>query len=110
MGSDQQFDAIYQQLRREYLAEADERLAGLRADVAAFVAGRPGALASLKTRFHQLAGSGGAYGFSGVGKLARETELWIATGPTPDAQAVARLHGAIRELEAEFARARSAMA
>jgi hypothetical protein len=109
MGSDQQFDAIYQQLRREYLAEADERLAGLRADAAAFATGTPGALASLKTRFHQLAGSAGAYGFPEVGKRAREAELWIATGPTADSQAVAQLHGAIRELETEFARARSGM-
>lgn len=104
--SNAQFDEIYRQLRREYLAEADERLAELRADAAAFAAGQAEAIGSLKTRFHRLAGSGGSYGFPEIGRIAREAEQWITTGPARDGAAQARLAQAIHRLEEEFARAR----
>jgi chemotaxis protein histidine kinase CheA len=110
MGSDQQFDAIFRELRREYLAEADERLAELRADAARFAAGDLDAVASLKTRFHRLAGSGGSYGFPEIGKLAREAEQWIAGRPDPDEAAQERLAGVIQSLQTAFAEARAALA
>lgn len=105
-GSNARFDEIYQQLRREYLAEADERLAELRADAAALAAGQAEAIPSLKTRFHRLAGSGGSYGFPEVGRIAREAEEWIASGPAHDGAAQAWLAQTIHRLEEEFARAR----
>jgi HPt (histidine-containing phosphotransfer) domain-containing protein len=106
-GSDAQFDEIYQQLRREYLSEADDRLAELRADAATFAAGEAEAIRSLKTRFHRLAGSGGSHGFPEIGRIAREAEQWIASGPAPDGAAQERLAQAIQRLAEEFARARS---
>jgi chemotaxis protein histidine kinase CheA len=109
MDFDDQFDEVFQQLRREYVAEADARVAELRADAAAFGGGDPAAVSSLKTRFHRLAGSGGSYGFPGIGTLAKEAELWMATAPAADAAAVARLDDVIRRLEAEFAQARAGL-
>ena len=100
--SDDPVDALFQQLRREYLTESNERLAELRAGLSGFQKGDPGALASLKTHFHRLAGSGGSYGFPAISALARDAELWIATGPEPDETAVARLDTTIGRLEEIF--------
>ncbi|MEO6057378.1 MAG: Hpt domain-containing protein, partial [Gemmatimonadales bacterium] len=71
------------ELRREYLAEFPERLEELRDDIAAFRALRPEAAASLKNRFHRLAGSGGSYGFPAISVIAREMEQWMAAKPAP---------------------------
>ena len=95
-------DELFQELRREYLAESADRLAELRSDVAGFRAGAAEAAASLKTHFHRLAGSGGSYGFPDVSAIAKEAELWIATRPAPDTEAVARLEVAIDRLQAAF--------
>ncbi len=95
-------DELFQELRREYLAESADRLAELRSDVAGFRDGAGDAAASLKTHFHRLAGSGGSYGFPDVSAIAKEAELWIASRPAPDAGAVARLEEAIGRLEAAF--------
>jgi diguanylate cyclase (GGDEF)-like protein len=70
-------------LQREYLAEFPERIEELRSDIAAFRALRPEAAASLKTRFHRLAGSGGSYGFPEISVVARDMELWMAAKPAP---------------------------
>ncbi|HET7469569.1 MAG TPA: Hpt domain-containing protein, partial [Gemmatimonadales bacterium] len=75
-------DALIE-LQREYLAEFPERLEELRTDIAAFRALRPEAAASLKSRFHRLAGSGGSYGFPEISVVAREMEHWMATKPAP---------------------------
>jgi HPt (histidine-containing phosphotransfer) domain-containing protein len=96
--SDDEVDELFQQLRQEYLSESRERIAELRA----VKDGTPGALASLKTHFHRLAGSGGSYGFPEISTIAKEAELWIATGPTPDNAAVDRLGGTIQRLEEIF--------
>lgn len=95
-------DELFQALRREYLAESADRLAELRSHVAGFRNGAAKATSLLKTHFHRLAGSGGSYGFPDVSAIAKEAELWIATGPAPDAEAVARLEQAISRLEAAF--------
>ena len=65
-------DGIFQELRREYLSEAPARLGELRKDLAAACAGEADAVASLKTRFHRLAGSGGSYGFPDITTASRE--------------------------------------
>jgi diguanylate cyclase (GGDEF)-like protein len=76
-------DGIFLELQREYLAELPERLGELDAAAAAFRAGDPTAAASLRTRFHRLAGSGGSYGFPEISAVARELEHWVAAGPPP---------------------------
>jgi HPt (histidine-containing phosphotransfer) domain-containing protein len=76
-------DRALQKLRREYLASLPARLDELRSDLAGVRDGRPEAAAALQTRLHQLAGSGGSYGFSELSKAAREAEHWIATHPIP---------------------------
>jgi len=100
--SEDEVDELFQQLRREYLTEGKERLAELRAELSGFQTGDPGALASLKTQFHRLAGSGGSYGFPEISALAKEAELWVATGPAADETAVARLQATIGRLEEVF--------
>lgn len=100
--SDDEVDELFQQLRHEYLNESRDRLAELRAGVAGVRNGLPGALASLKTHFHRLAGSGGSYGFPEISALAKEAELWLASGPAPDEAAAARLEATIGKLEEAF--------
>ena len=102
-----EFDEVLLELQRTYLAESPERIGELRADVAAFRAGQEGAAASLKTRFHRLAGSGGSYGFPEISEVAREMERWIASAPpTSDAarleQGVERLAALFRDAEARL--------
>jgi diguanylate cyclase (GGDEF)-like protein len=76
-------DEALLELQREYLAEFPERLEELRTDIAAFRALRPEAGASLRTRFHRMAGSGGSYGFPEISTVAREMEQWMASKPAP---------------------------
>ena len=71
------------ELQHEYIREAPARLAELRKDLAAFRAGEPDALESLRQRFHRLAGSGGSYGFQRVTDVARAMEHRILTPPAP---------------------------
>jgi len=91
-------------LRREYIAEAPGRLAELRKDIAAYRAGEPDATASLKTRFHRLAGSGGSYGFPIISDISRETERWLQDDPgaEPSPQALERLETAVQRLSGAF--------
>ncbi|HYC31925.1 MAG TPA: diguanylate cyclase [Gemmatimonadales bacterium] len=96
-------DDIFLDLQREYLAELPDRLDEIRRDIAAFAAGDPDAAASLRTRFHRLAGSGGSYGFPELSTVAREAELWIAGAP-PAAEA-SRLEEALERLAAAARRA-----
>ncbi len=99
-------DALVE-LRREYLAEFPERLDELRADISAFRALRPEAAASLKTRFHRLAGSGGSYGFPEISVVAREMEQWMGTKPAPGE--APRLDKAVDRLAALFRQAQAAL-
>jgi diguanylate cyclase (GGDEF)-like protein len=94
-------------LQREYLAEFPERLEELRDDISAFRALRPEAAASLRTRFHQLAGSGGSYGFPEISVVAHEMEQWMATKPAPGEaprldEAVDRLATLFRQAQARI--------
>ncbi len=100
-------DDALAELQREYLAEFPERLDELRTDISAFRALRPEAAASLKTRFHRLAGSGGSYGFPEISVLAREMEQWMATKPAPGE--APRLDAAVDRLAALFRQAQAAL-
>jgi diguanylate cyclase (GGDEF)-like protein len=74
-------DRAFQELRREYLASLPARLDELRTDVAGVRTGVAGATASLQTRLHRLAGSGGSYGFTELSNAAREAERWLVAHP-----------------------------
>ena len=53
--------------------------------------------ASLETRFHRLAGSGGSYGFPAITTVARDAEQWLRLGPSPSE--TPRLDAAVTRLE-----------
>ncbi|HLS47881.1 MAG TPA: diguanylate cyclase [Gemmatimonadales bacterium] len=72
-----QFEEVYDQLRREYLAGADARLAELRAEVESLRAGDREAASRLRARLHRLAGSGGSHGFPGISSAARDAEVML---------------------------------
>ncbi len=95
-------DEVFQQLRREYLAEAPARLDELRKDLAAACAREPEALASLKARLHKLAGSGGSYGFPAITEASRTGEHWIADHPEPDDAGFAWLGAVVGRIAAAF--------
>ncbi len=95
-------DPVFVELRREYLADATERLAELRKDLDAFRVGEPDALNSLRQRFHRLAGSGGSYGFPKVSETAREMERRILTAPIPTPQESDQFEHALHNLRAAF--------
>ena len=76
-------ERAFQDLRREYLSSMPARMDELRSDVAAFREGVAEASASLGTRLHRLAGSGGSYGFLELSRIAREGERWLAGHPSP---------------------------
>jgi HPt (histidine-containing phosphotransfer) domain-containing protein len=101
-------DELFRQLRAEYLAESAERLAALRADIAELRNGTAGAAAAMRGRLHQLAGSGGSYGFPAVSTIAREAEQLLAGAPPPVA-IVPRMEEAVAWLEAEFENAKKAV-
>lgn len=63
-----------QQLRGEYLADADKRLAELREIRAQLRTDALEALGRLRQAFHRLAGSGGSYGFPDISANSREGE------------------------------------
>ncbi len=100
-------DDAMRELQHEYLAEFPDRLEELRTDIAAFRALRPEAAASLKTRFHRLAGSGGSYGFPEISVAARQMEHWMAAKPAPGEaprldEAVERLATLFRQAQAKL--------
>jgi diguanylate cyclase (GGDEF)-like protein len=97
-------DEAFLELQREYLSELPARLEELRAEVEGFRAGAEESATALRTRFHQLAGSGGSYGFPEVSAIAREMERWIATGP-PREEA-GKVEDAINRLGQVMSRAR----
>ena len=84
-------------LQREYLAELPGMLLGMRGEIDRFRRGDQAVSASLTAHFHRLAASGGSYGFPGISAVARETERWLRTGPSP-AEAP-RLDAAVTRLE-----------
>lgn len=95
-------DELFQRLRKEYLAEAPARLDELRKDLAAAYAREPEALASLRSRFHKLAGSGGSYGFHAITDASRVGEHWLLDNPEPDDAGFAWLGGVVGRIAAAF--------
>jgi diguanylate cyclase (GGDEF)-like protein len=95
-------EPFFLELRKEYLAEAPARLGELRKDLAAACAGETDAVASLKTRFHRLAGSGGSYGFPGISTASREAEQWLVKNREPDNTGFAYLGASIGRIAAAF--------
>ena len=85
------------ELQRGYLAELPGMLLLIRSEIDRFRQGDPGAAASLRTRFHRLAGSGGSYGFPDISTVAREIEHWLRTDPP--AGAAPRMDAAVTRLE-----------
>ena len=94
-------DDLLRELRAEYLAGSDGHIAALRADIAELRNGTPGAATAMRSRLHQLAGSGGSYGFPAISAIAREAEQWLIGAPPPGA-IVSRMEEAVGRLEAEF--------
>lgn len=99
---DSSVDAVFVILQREYLADAPARLADLRKDLAAFRTGEPDALESLRRRFHQLAGSGGSYGFPRVTEIGRSMEHRILTPPPLTVNDADLIEQAIQDLKQAF--------
>ena len=97
-------DELLAALRREYVADGPARLAELRKDMAAFLAGEPDAIASLTGRFHRLAGSGGSYGFDDISIISKEIEQWLRREPivAPSTENRTRLSSAVERLSAAF--------
>lgn len=93
---------FFEELRREYLAEAPARLGELRKDLDALGNGEPDAAASLKVRLHRLAGSGGSYGFPEISTIARTTEQWLGEHPKPDATGLGLLRDAVGSIATMF--------
>ena len=78
----ERLDTALVALQREYLASLPSRLDELKADIEALGQGSASAEASIKTRLHRLAGSGGSFGFSELSAIAREGERWLAANPS----------------------------
>src|SRR5438876_10480074 len=95
-------DEFFIELRRQYLTEAPARLAELEKDLAALRAGERDAAASLRGRFHRLAGSGGSYGFQAISDLSRDAELWLTEHPEPDLAGLAHLDSLVARLAGAF--------
>lgn len=103
------FEKAFDQLRREYLAEAGTRIAELRGDADAFRGGAADALASLRTRFHRLVGSGGSYGFPEISSAAREAERWLSTETPRSPEEADYLDDAIDRLAVLFTEAETVL-
>ena len=84
-------------LQREYLAELPAMLLDIRSEIDRFRRGEESVAPSLRAYFHRLAGSGGSYGFPAISALARETEQWLRTGPSP--AGAPRLDAVVTRLE-----------
>lgn len=99
---DASVDEAFVILQREYLADAPARIAELKKDLAAFRVGEPEALDSLRRRFHQMAGSGGSYGFPRITEIGRTMEHRILTPPALTVNDIHLLEQAIQDLKAAF--------
>ena len=95
-------EEFFAELRRQYLTEAPARLAELEKDLAALRTGERDAAASLRGRFHRLAGSGGSYGFQAISDLSRDAELWLTENPEPGHAALAYLDSVLGRLAGAF--------
>jgi HPt (histidine-containing phosphotransfer) domain-containing protein len=99
-------------LKLEYLAESPQRIAELRAHLAAAESGAAGALDELRRAFHKLAGSGGSYGLPEVSDAARSGETTaqslLAASGTVSPGSLGELRSHIEAVAAAFGAARAA--
>jgi diguanylate cyclase (GGDEF)-like protein len=100
-------DQALLQLQREYLTAMPTRLEELGEDIAALGKGAADAAASLRSRLHRLAGSGGSFGFAELSAIAHEGERWLTAHPRPAdtgglASILERLAIAVRKAEAQL--------
>jgi diguanylate cyclase (GGDEF)-like protein len=93
-------DDGFRELQAEYLAEIPVRLAELGEGIARLRGGEADAQALLRTKFHQLAGSGGSYGFPEISTVAREAEQFIRGDPSWTVETLDRLDIALERLTA----------
>ena len=98
-------DDGFRELQAEYLAELPVRLAELREALVRLRGGEGDAQALLRTKFHQLAGSGGSYGFPEISAVAREAEQFIRGDPSWTDANLERLDVALERLTAVVAAA-----
>ena len=101
-------DPALLELQREYLGSMPGRLEELRTDIKAMSQGSADATGSLRTRLHQLAGSGGSFGFAALSAIAREAERWLSAHPPsadtqPLSSIVDRLAAAVAGAASELA-------
>jgi diguanylate cyclase (GGDEF)-like protein len=97
-------EQAYRELQQEYLDELPKMFAELRSDIDSFRKGEK-VLPALRTRFHQLAGSGGSYDFPEISEIARAAERFIGSDPPPSE--AGKLDDAVKRLEAVLAIART---
>jgi diguanylate cyclase (GGDEF)-like protein len=100
-------DPVLLALRREYLSSMPVRLDELRSDITALSQGSAEAVASLRTRLHRLAGSGGSFGFTVLSAIAREGERWLVANSGADDTAgllsiLERLANAVQQAETQL--------
>jgi len=103
-----ELDEGLRELQAEYLSEVPARLADLRHWLDELGAGEPGASVRLARGFHQLAGSGGSYGYSEISTVARAAEQFLRTEPAWNAETLERLNQAVDRL-AEVVAAQTAL-
>jgi HPt (histidine-containing phosphotransfer) domain-containing protein len=112
MTSDDRLEALMRELRAQYLADADERVAELRSGLARVDAREPESLDRLRRLFHKLAGSGGSYGLDDVTAHSREgeraTKRLLDAGAPPDDAALAELTPHVQRVADAFAAAKKA--
>lgn len=102
-------DELMKKLGRDYLRESPERVAELRAALAAVERGEAVAMDTLRRQLHKLAGSGGSYGFDDVSTSARAGETvarrLFESGAAPAAAELAALRASVDAVAAAFAAA-----
>ncbi|NNG15754.1 MAG: diguanylate cyclase [Gemmatimonadales bacterium] len=98
-------DDGFRELQAEYLAEVPQRLAELQEGLARLRGGEADAQGLLRTKLHQLAGSGGSYGFPEISTVAREAEQFIRGEPSWTAENLERLDIALERLKVVVAAA-----
>ena len=99
--AEEPIDQLMKRLRGEYLAEVPNRLAEIDRAIKSWLAGQQPD-PPLKTLFHRLSGSAGAYGFEHVTQVCRLTEQWLARKPAPGNDARVRLEQALAQLRWAF--------
>lgn len=99
--AEEPIDQLMNRLRSEYLAEVPGRLAEIEGAIQSWLAGKQPD-PPLKTLFHRLSGSAGAYGFEHVTQVCRLTEQWLAKKPARGNDARVRLERALAQLKWAF--------